>query len=108
MKKVLLILFALITLSFYSCRESESSERSHHVCNCEQREKVAEFVQSSIKASNNMADEEMEDVIAELRRTAIAIYCPQRTVWMKNAMRDIVDTTLTKLDSCESIMYMYR
>jgi predicted peroxiredoxin len=49
---------------------------------CEQSEGllVADFVSKNIKSANNMSDEEMEDVISELRKTGIKLYCKQSFV----------------------------
>lgn len=74
MKKILLL--SAIILAFASCERSE--ERTIYVCDCEQQKKAAEFVQNSIKNSNNMSDEEMEDVIHQLERTAVKLNCSQK------------------------------
>ena len=49
-----------------------------YVCTNEQNKKASEFVASNIKNSNNMSDEEMEDVIRQLEKTAIKLNCEQR------------------------------
>ena len=68
---LLLILLSLISLS--------CSDRKTRCYSCDRQEslKVADFVSNNIKDSNNMSDEEMEDVISELRKTGIRLYCRQ-------------------------------
>ena len=46
-------------------------------------------------------DEEMEDVINQLRKDGIRLYCKQKPVWHKNGE---IDWTKQKFDSCEVIM----
>lgn len=70
----------LICLSLFALFSCEEGTTRCFVCNREQSEKVAEFVSDKIKDSNNMADEEMEDVIRELKKTAISLYCKQKFV----------------------------
>jgi hypothetical protein len=53
----------------------------------------------NIKPSNNMSDEEMEDVISQLYRSAVAINCKEKSIKMTH--NGIV---VTKLDSCETVM----
>jgi len=107
MKKVLLII--AIAGSLISCEspKDEYYTATKHVCNCQEIEKLQAFMNSKvIKASNNMSDEEMEDVIAELRRTAIEIYCPQRPVpHIRKAGERWGEIDFTKVDSCQFIMY---
>lgn len=47
------------------------------VCEESQSLKVAEFVSDNVHKANNMSDEEMEDVIRELRNTGVKLYCKQ-------------------------------
>jgi len=108
MKKQILILIVLSGLLNFSCDNPSSSNNGEtveleYVCNCKQTEKVSDFVQSSIKNSNNMSDEEMEDVIKELHRTAVKINCEQKNI---KAVRDNghIKRLTQKLDSCEKIM----
>lgn len=72
MKYFLLLIIIIVTGCEY--------KKTCYVCDKEQREKVADFVSKNIKNANNMSDEEMEDVIKELRTTAIITYCDQRLV----------------------------
>lgn len=103
MRKILL-LFSVFLLS--SCTTYYVDDK--YVCNCQEKEKVQEFVQTSIKNANNMSDEEMEDVIRELRLTAIKTICNKRQIYMINDNENHrVDWEKTKLDSCESIMDEY-
>jgi len=76
MKKVLVIV-GLITL--VSCGDQKAKENVY-VCDCEQQKAAAKFVSDNIKGANNMSDEEMEDVISQLERTAVKLNCPKRRV----------------------------
>lgn len=95
----------MFTITLFSCNSKKSSIRQYHVCNCEQREKVASFISDNIKDANNMSDEEMEDVVRELRVSEIIIFCPQKSLYTFSGR--VLDTTKNKLDSCESIMRMH-
>lgn len=110
MKKIIMLLLVSSMVLMTNCEPAESeSVKAETVCNCEQRDKVASFIQSSIKNANNMSDEEMEDVISELRKTAIRIYCPQKNVRAirSNQSGSIVRLLDNSLDSCEQIMNPY-
>ena len=97
MKQILILTF-LIFIS--SC--SSNQQRMEWICNCEQQKKVADFVTANTKSSNNMSDEEMEDVIAELRRTGIKLNCSQKLMWQDKAGN--IDWNKEKLDSCQVYM----
>ena len=78
-----------------------------YVCNCKQQEKAALFVQNSIKAANNMSDEEMEDVISELTKTSVRLNCSRKQIkytYESNSQRREI---LSKLDSCEVVYFEY-
>lgn len=100
MKKLLLIFICITSLS--SCSDHQTMK---WVCSCSEQEKVATFITSNVKSSNNMSDEEMEDVISELRETAIKVNCHQKLMWVDN--QHIVNWEKTKLDSCEIFMNIY-
>lgn len=71
----------LITLSifvFASC--AYDKKQRVYGCTKSQQVKVSEFIQGSIKNANNMSDEEMEDVIIQLERTAVKCNCNQYVV----------------------------
>lgn len=70
-------LYILLCLVLFSC--SDKTTRCY-VCDEQQRLQVADFVSKNIKGANNMSDEEMEDVIDELRDTGIKLYCRQEFV----------------------------
>lgn len=72
-----------------------------YVCTCAQRDSVKNFVERNIKPANNMADEEMEDVINELFRTGISLHCQKRIIETEPLSPFI---PITKLDSCEFFM----
>jgi hypothetical protein len=98
MKKIILLLTSVI---FLSCDRQEAE----WICNCQESQKVSEFVTANIKSANNMSDEEMEDVIKELRNTGIQTNCHQEILWQDNNSH--VDWSKTKLDSCETYQYLY-
>ncbi len=69
------------------------------VCDCEGRKKVGEFMDRNIKGANNMSDEEMEDVLAQLYKSAVSINCRQ-----KQLDYSFNGHLKSKLDSCETVM----
>ena len=74
-KKLSYTLYILLCLVFLSsCSDKKARCYS---CLKEDNLKVIEFVSKNIKNANNMSDEEMEDVITELRETGIKLYCNQ-------------------------------
>jgi hypothetical protein len=79
-----------------------SKQRSRYVCNCEEQKQLQAFVKESIKPANNMSDEEMEDVVHQLRVDGIKIYCKQKAVWVDN--NGAIDWTKQKFDSCDVVM----
>lgn len=111
MKKLFsILLVSVVTLLFTNCEPTDrnrESVKAEVVCNCEQREKVAEFIKSSIKNANNMSDEEMEDVIRELRHTAVDIYCPKKNIKAIRRESGYIEQLVEPLDSCEQIMEGY-
>lgn len=71
------------------------------VCDCQQKKQVLNFLTTNLQAANNMSDEEMEDVISELTKTAVAMNCQQRLVWFDYDRN--VNLKKEQLDSCQSI-----
>lgn len=97
-----------IALCFVICScNSNSVPADRYVCNCKEKEKLQEYVANSIKNANNMSDEEMEDVLQELRTGGIKMYCRQKQVFVFPDSYGKIDWQKTKLDSCESIMELY-
>ncbi len=98
--------FMLLVIGLNSgCEPAEmETVQTETVCNCQQRDKVAEFIQGSIKNANNMSDEEMEDVIRELRHTAINIYCPLKNVKALRSQGGHIIKLTEPLDSCEQLI----
>ncbi len=70
-------LYIFLCLVLFSCSDKKTL---CYVCDEQQRLQVANFVSKNIKGANNMSDEEMEDVISELRNTGIKLYCRQEFV----------------------------
>lgn len=70
-------LYTLLCLVLFSC---SNKQVPCYVCDEQQRLQVADFVSKNVKGANNMSDEEMEDVISELRDTGIKLYCRQEFV----------------------------
>lgn len=61
---------------------------------------------ANTKASNNMSDEEMEDVISELENVGVHSYCHQEMFWhnKSNYRVDWSKSTLSPGENCmESI-----
>lgn len=107
MKKLLIT--SIVGLLF-SCEMRPSGEigkqETMSVCNCEEKLRLEEFLSKSIKDANNMSDEEMEDVIAQLRVTGILTFCHKAPVWVKETEGGYteVDWKRQKVDSCTFIM----
>jgi hypothetical protein len=89
----------ILSALFSGC---DSSQQTRFVCNCEEQKQLQSFVKESIKPANNMSDEEMEDVINQLRKDGIRIFCKQKPVWLKYGGE--IDWSKQKFDSCETIM----
>jgi hypothetical protein len=93
----------LLCLMLFSC--SDKQVRCY-VCDEQQRLQVADFISKNIKNANNMSDEEMEDVISELRDTGIKLYCRQEfipTSWDGDILYDKI-----KKDSLQTYYpYLY-
>lgn len=96
MKYLLLVLL----LTLISCAD-KSSLYPCWVCTCQESQKVSKFITDNVKAANNMSDEEMEDVISELRSTGIMTICHQKLLWRYSQSKN-VDWSKSKLDSCET------
>ena len=73
------IVLIIMSLSMISCSYEDKTTRCY-VCNQQERLNAAEFVSNNVKNANNMSDEEMEDVISELRKTGIKLYCRQEFI----------------------------
>lgn len=89
-------------LFFFSCG---NSEKHRYVCNCQANQKIEKFVNNSLKNANNMSDEEMEDVIFELYKTAVKIHCRARFV-VCDSDGKVLNGQLNT-DSCEHIPVVY-
>lgn len=100
MKKLLFIIGILAILTSCDYRE----EKLITVCSCEQKKEVKEFIQSSIKNANNMSDEEMEDVIHQLRVTGFEVICDKRMIDALFDGHHNMIKLYTVLDSCETIV----
>jgi|688.fasta_scaffold235543_3 hypothetical protein len=97
--KTAIALYAMLAVVLSGCG---SKQRSRYVCNCEEQKQLQAFVKESIKPANNMSDEEMEDVVHQLRVDGIKIYCKQKAVWVDN--NGAIDWTKQKFDSCDVVM----
>jgi hypothetical protein len=92
----------LLAVTLFSC---DSSQQTRFVCNCEEQKQLQAFVKESIKPANNMSDEEMEDVINQLRQDGIRLYCKSKPVWLKHGGE--IDWAKQKFDSCEVVMVVW-
>ena len=72
--------YALCTLLCIVLLSCSDKKTRCYVCEKTESLQVAEFLSKNIKDANNMSDEEMEDVITELRKTGIRLYCKQEFV----------------------------
>lgn len=91
-----LLSIAILGLALISCSDKKTR---CYVCDKNESSQVADFITKNAKSSNNMSDEEMEDVITELRETGIKLYCRQILVnsnWNRNIIWEEV-----KIDSLE-------
>lgn len=75
--------------------------RMKYVCSCEQKKKIETFISNNIAPSNNMSDEEMEDVIYELYKTGVKLNCEQRKFIVNHTAE--IDWGQNTLDSCETV-----
>lgn len=94
---VVLSTILLLCAFFSSC--SADRHDVEWVCSCEEQKKVADFVSKNTSAANNMSDEEMEDVITELRRTGVKLHCQQKLMWQDG--NGSINWEKEKLDSCQ-------
>ena len=99
MKKLLITFF---TISLLSSCSVEPSQRLEWVCSCQEQVKIVDFISSNIKSANNMSDEEVEDVIVELRRTGIKVHCKQKMIDIDGYGH--IDWSKVKLDSCQILV----
>ena len=89
MKKVLFIIVCMIVIT--SCTDNKVKENVY-VCDCEQQKAAAKFVSDNIQGANNMSDEEMEDVISQLEKTAVKLNCHRkRLLVMKSPDGYVID-----------------
>lgn len=94
-------LYAFLTLLLFTACSNEPKMKT--VCDCEQKQQVIEWVGDHIKDSNNMADEEMEDVIYRLERTATKSLCSDKLFWCDSHGYIDWEDARNKLDSCETV-----
>ena len=90
----------MLSFLIFSCG-SELNER--YVCDCKENKLVSAFIERNIHSSNNMSDEEMEDVILELFRTSVKTHCHQELVWVSKTDPYEVDWGKQKKDSCSTV-----
>lgn len=72
----------IIALAFLLIGCEDETKRKCYVCDEQQRKDVEKFITDNIKSANNMSDEEMEDVISELRESGIKIICNQKYMFV--------------------------
>lgn len=98
-----LFICSLAIISLTSCRDTNIHT---FVCNCEESSKVQQFVSDNMKNSNNMSDEEMEDVIKELLITGVRLNCKQRFLWYDWTGKLLPERN--NLDSCDVVYPYYK
>lgn len=77
MKKLIVLITSVLFISCGEPPESKPTMMECYICNANEKEKVANFLTKNIGPANNKSDEEMEDVIYELRKSAVKLYCRQ-------------------------------
>jgi len=93
MKKIIL---AIAVVGMFGCGGREVNRQ---FCYCNEKDKASEWISQNIKPSNNMSDEEMEDVIRQLNRTAMNLFCHEKkAIWNSYS-----NTLKYELDSCETL-----
>lgn len=96
------LLFLLPLLILLGCGKTSVTK---FVCSCDESKNASEWIKTSIAPANNMADEEMEDVIAELRKTAIMLHCHQRVFLADHNGNVIWGIKENRLDTCETVHF---
>jgi hypothetical protein len=96
MKNIILTLGISFLIS--SCGTTTNPE---WFCSCSEQDEVANFVTDNTGAANNMSDEEMEDVIKQLRREGVKVFCHQKMVTKDRGFDGVNWTKTAPLDSCE-------
>ncbi len=103
MKNLIILILLGIMISISSC--TYRTTELYSVCTCEAREKMSDFISKNMRSANNMSDEEMEDVIKELKNTAIVLFCDQKNLPAVNKGGHIsLLAEEVELDSCEFII----
>ena len=90
-----IFLFSFICV-FTSCSVEEAGR---YVCNCDQKKRVQQFIERSIKPANNFSDEEMEHVIHELWVIGVKLNCNIKVLPLNS--RNLIDWSRVNLDTCE-------
>lgn len=93
-------LFVCILVFLTSCDPTTKDQQLVFVCSCEQQQEVSKWVKESINNANNHSDEEMEDVIYQLEKTAVKLTCQQKLKTIHYRNGNIVSV---EKDSCETI-----
>ncbi len=82
-----------------------TTKATRFICSCEDRTKMEQFISKNVKDSNNTSDEETEDVIAELRKTSLVLYC--NPIIIEVNRNDYTPINDLNLDSCETMIPYY-
>ena len=98
-------LFVLFSITLLSCGKVRETQKPLWVCDCEQQAAAAEWVTKNMEAANNRSDEEMEDVIEQLQKTAVMLHCRFKNVTVMVSDDKIVSVPP---DSCVVIFQDYR
>ena len=95
----------MIALLIVGCGSQKT--KLYRVCDCEQKDSVATFIERTVGLANNMSDEEMEDVIRQLEATAVRIHCPEQLLEGVETSSGLYPYRIfTPLkDSCSTIMW---
>lgn len=96
---IFILLSALFATLLLSCGSKADFTAVKFVCSCEERKAAALFVTTNMAAANNHSDEEMEDVIEQLEKTAVKLHCHQERVSVDNNNHPNVPNP----DSCKTV-----
>ena len=88
----------IIAIAFISCTSAKNE--TVWVCDCEEQARSAQWVKDCLPSANNMSDEEMEDVINQLQKTAVQLNCHMENVKFESTESGLL---YSSIDSCRII-----
>lgn len=82
MKKIIILIFTAFLL--YSCSDDSEKRVVFYEADSVGKQNIVKFIKETIGDANNKSDEEMEDVIEELRETGVKLYATQKIMLKKD------------------------